>query len=42
MIVKTYALENNHINSTTQFLRFEMLTLVPFERNLTNPQIIWP
>jgi Xaa-Pro aminopeptidase len=33
-IVKNYTLPTNYVNSTTQFLRFEMLTMVPFERNL--------
>ncbi|CAF5063915.1 unnamed protein product [Rotaria sp. Silwood1] len=34
IIVKNYTLPNNYSNSTTQFLHFEMLTLVPFEPNL--------
>jgi Xaa-Pro aminopeptidase len=34
VIVKNYTLPMNYGNSTTQFLRFEMLTFVPFERNL--------
>jgi Xaa-Pro aminopeptidase len=34
IIVKNYTLPNNYVDSTTQFLRFEMLTMVPFERNL--------
>jgi Xaa-Pro aminopeptidase len=34
IIVKNYTLPINYGESTTQFLRFEMLTLVPFERNL--------
>ena len=34
IIVKNYTLPVNYVNSATQFLRFEMLTLVPFERKL--------
>lgn len=34
IIVKNYTLPINYVNSTTQFLRFEMLTFVPFERDL--------
>jgi Xaa-Pro aminopeptidase len=34
IIVKNYTLPMNYVNSNTQFLRFEMLTFVPFERNL--------
>jgi Xaa-Pro aminopeptidase len=34
IIVKNYTLPINYVNSSTQFLRFEMLTYVPFERNL--------
>jgi len=34
IIVKNYTLPINYGESTTQFLRFEMLTLVPFEPNL--------
>jgi Xaa-Pro aminopeptidase len=47
IIVKNYTLPNNYVGSTTQFLRFEMLTLVPFERNLiicemlTEAQKVW-
>ncbi|CAF1321573.1 unnamed protein product [Rotaria sordida] len=47
IIVKNYTLTNNYGNSTIQFLHFEILTLVPFERNLiicemlTENQKIW-
>ena len=34
IIVKNYTLPINYVNSSTQFLRFEILTLVPFERDL--------
>lgn len=34
ILVKNYTLPNNYGGSTAQFLRFEMLTWVPFERNL--------
>jgi Xaa-Pro aminopeptidase len=34
VIVKNYTLPTNYVNSSTQFLRFEILTLVPFERDL--------
>lgn len=34
IIVKNYTLPTNYVDATTQFLRFEILTLVPFEPNL--------
>ena len=34
IIVKNYTLPNNYVNSATQFLHFEILSLVPFEPNL--------
>ncbi|CAF5219165.1 unnamed protein product [Rotaria magnacalcarata] len=34
IVVKNYTLPNNYVNSATQFLHFEILTMVPFERNL--------
>lgn len=34
IIVKNYTLPVNYVNSATQFLRFEILSFVPFERNL--------
>jgi Xaa-Pro aminopeptidase len=34
IIVKNYTLPINYVNSSTQFLRFEPLTFVPFEREL--------
>ncbi|UJR08693.1 hypothetical protein I4U23_012951 [Adineta vaga] len=34
IMVKNYTLKNNYGGSTAQFLHFEMLTWVPFERNL--------
>ena len=47
IIVKNYTLSNNYFNSTTQFLHFEPLTFVPFDRNLiicemlTKTQLNW-
>jgi Xaa-Pro aminopeptidase len=34
IIVKNYTIPINYTNSTTQFLHFDVLTLLPFERNL--------
>ncbi|CAF0780899.1 unnamed protein product [Adineta steineri] len=34
IMVKNYTLPNNYGGSSTQFLHFEILTFVPFERNL--------
>ena len=34
IIVKNYTLPVNYVNSNTQFIHFEVLTLVPFEREL--------
>ena len=40
IIVKNYTLPNNYGGTTTQFLRFEMLTFVPFEKNLIICQML--
>lgn len=40
IVVKNYTLPVNYVNSATQFLRFEILTSVPFERNLINCLIL--
>ncbi|CAF4518672.1 unnamed protein product [Rotaria sp. Silwood2] len=40
IIVKNYTLPNNYGDSTIQFLHFEMLSLVPFERNLILCEIL--
>ncbi|UJR34652.1 hypothetical protein I4U23_027429 [Adineta vaga] len=47
IMVQNYTLEDNYFNSMTQFLHFEPLTFVPFDRNLivcemlTKTQLDW-